>query len=480
MTGQPQTIHKVLVVDDDEKLLRLLSIKLSRASYEVETAPSAERALARLGVFKPDAIVTDLKMTGLDGMGLFERVQERYPGLPVIMLTAHGTIPEAVGATKRGVFAYLTKPFDGEELLEALDQAVRTTGRASANEEWRAGIITRSEAMETLFEHAARAARSDSSVLVVGQSGTGKELVARAIHRASGRHAGPFVAINCTAVPETLLESELFGHSKGSFTGADRGRVGLLQAADGGTLFLDEIGDMPLGFQARLLRALEEREVRPVGATTPVKVDIRVISATHRDLRRAVEAGEFREDLYYRLNVILLEVPPLSARREDIPLLVRHFLGQMNERGFSQARSFSAEAMERLISAPWPGNVRQLRNVVERCVVLCSSAVIPEPLVEKALEGTSGELLSLSEARDRFEREYLLRLLQMTEGNVSQAARLADRNRSDFYKLLRKHELDPMLFRGETEDRDEKEEKEAKAEAVADEPRSEPAGDEQT
>jgi two-component system, NtrC family, response regulator GlrR len=440
--------QRILVVDDDEKLLRLLAIQLKRASYEVETVASAERALACLPTFRPDAIVTDLRMEGIDGMGLFERVHERHPGLPVIVLTAHGTIPEAVGATKRGVFAFLTKPFDGEELLDVLQQALRTTGSANASKDWCDGIITRSEAMEALFEQAARAARSDSSVLVIGQSGTGKELVARAIHRASTRRAGPFVAINCTAVPESLLESELFGHSKGSFTGADRGRPGLLQAANGGTLFLDEIGDMPLGFQARLLRALEEREVRPVGTTTPIKVDIRVISATHRDLRKAVEAGEFREDLYYRLNVILLEVPPLADRREDIPLLVRHFLAQMNERGFEHVTGFSSEAMERLMSAPWPGNVRQLRNVVERCAVLCSSAVIPATLVDKALEGTSGELLSLSEARDRFEREYLLHLLQMTEGNVSQAARLADRNRSDFYKLLRKHQLDPMLFRG--------------------------------
>jgi len=447
--AQAAVNQRVLIVDDDEKLLRLLAIKLSRANYEVETAPSAERALGRLAFFKPDAIITDLRMDGIDGMGLFERVHERHPGLPVIVLTAHGTIPEAVGATKRGVFAFLTKPFDGEQLLEALDQAMRTSGRASRNADWRDGIITRSSAMETLFEQAERAARSDSSVLVIGQSGTGKELVARAIHRASERRAGPFVAINCTAVPETLLESELFGHSKGSFTGADRGRTGLLQAADRGTLFLDEIGDMPVGFQARLLRALEEREVRPVGTTTPIKVDIRVISATHRDLRRAVDAGEFREDLYYRLNVIALEVPTLADRREDIPLLVRHFIGQMNERGFGHVTGFSAEAMEKLMSAPWPGNVRQLRNVVERCAVLCSSAVIPATLADKALEGTSGELLSLSEARDRFEREYLLHMLQMTEGNVSQAARLAERNRSDFYKLLRKHELDPMLFRDE-------------------------------
>jgi len=459
-TAQAEIHPKVLVVDDDEKLLRLLSIKLSRASYEVETAASAERALGRLACFRPDAIVTDLRMDGLDGMQLFERVHERHPGLPVIVLTAHGTIPEAVGATKRGVFAFLTKPFDGEQLLEALEQAVRTSGNANMSQDWREGIITRSEAMDQLFEQAGRAARSDSSVLIVGQSGTGKELVARAIHRASHRASGPFVAINCTAVPETLLESELFGHSKGSFTGADRGRPGLLQASHGGTLFLDEIGDMPLGFQSRLLRALEEREVRPVGSTTPVKVDIRVISATHRDLRKAVESGEFREDLYYRLNVILLEVPPLSMRREDIPLLVRHFLAQMNERGFGQVTGFSATALERLMSAPWPGNVRQLRNVVERCAVLCSSALIPETLVEKALEGSSGELLSLSEARDRFERDYLLRLLQMTEGNVSQAARLADRNRSDFYKLLRKHELEPMLFRGEGSDRDSGEEEE--------------------
>jgi two-component system response regulator GlrR len=444
---------KVLLVDDDVGLLRLLSIRLGAAGYEVDTADSAKKALGRLPSFQPQVVITDLRMDGMDGMELSNVIHERNPSLPVIILTAHGTIPDAVEATKRGVFGYLTKPFDSKELLETVGNAVRLGGKSHDGSEadetatWRSEIVSRSGIMEELLGRARMVADSQASILIQSESGTGKELLARAIHKASRRCSKPFMAINCSAIPEQLLESELFGHTKGSFTGATENYKGLFQAADGGTLFLDEIGDMPLSFQAKLLRVLQEKEVRPVGSTNAVSVDVRVISATHHDLERAVQNGDFREDLYYRLNVVMLEMPPLRERREDIPLLAAHFLAKVRERSHKHVKGFSPEAMEILVSAPWPGNARQLLNVVEQTVVLSTTPIIPGNLVQKALRDKPGELLSLAEARDRFERDYLVRLLQITEGNVTQAARLAQRNRTEFYKLLRRQHLDPELFR---------------------------------
>jgi two-component system, NtrC family, response regulator GlrR len=305
--------------------------------------------------------------------------------------------------------------------------------------------------MEDLLKQVHRVADSEVSILIQSQSGTGKELLAKAIHQASTRRDKPFLAINCAAIPEPLLESELFGHSKGSFTGATSAHKGLFLAADGGTLFLDEIGDMPITFQAKLLRVLQDGEVRPVGSTQSVPVNVRVISATHTDLEQRVKAGTFREDLFYRLNVVMLELPPLASRREDIPLLANHLLGIARKRHNSQVKGFSPEAMELLVGAPWPGNVRQLLNVVEQVAVLSTTPIVPGNLVQKALRDKPGEILSLGEARDRFERDYLVQLLQITEGNVSQAARLAQRNRTEFYKLLKRHQLDPELFRGAAE-----------------------------
>jgi two-component system response regulator GlrR len=446
---------RILVVDDDENLLRLLTIRLRRAGYGVDAAAGGRDALARARSSQPDVVITDVRMPGLDGMALFESLRAQHPTLPVIILTAHGTIPDAVEATRRGVFAYLTKPFDSDELLGSVDQALQVVGWTASHEraesaEWRQAIITRSPVMEALLQEARLVAQSDSSVLLQGASGTGKELLARAIHKASPRRDKPFLPVNCTAIPEALFESELFGHRKGSFTGASHDRRGILESADGGTVFLDEIGDMPLPFQAKLLRALQEREVRPVGASAPVAVDLRVISATNQDLEQQIGAHEFREDLYYRLNVVRLELPPLAERREDIPLLAEHFLAQSSARLPVAMRStgFSREAMELLVMAPWPGNVRQLRNVVEQCAVLATSAVIPGALIERALRGKPRELLPLADARARFEFDYLVNLLQITDGNVAYAARLADRNRSEFYKLLRRHGLEPNLFRG--------------------------------
>lgn len=448
---------KILLVDDDPGLLRLLSIRLKSTGYVVDAVDSANKALVRLPTFQPHVVITDLRMDGMDGMSLFEFIHERYPALPVIILTAHGTIPDAVQATRQGVFSYLTKPFDSKVLLDSVEDALRLSGKSGMvessrkAEQWRSDIFSRSEVMDELLRQAKLVADSDVSILIQSQSGTGKELLAQAIHRVSRRREKPFIAINCAAVPEALLESELFGHSKGSFTGATHHHQGLFQAADGGTLFLDEIGNMPLMFQAKLLRVLENREVRPVGSTRAQKVNVRIISATHVDMEAAVEAGTIREDLYYRLNVVTLEMPPLAKRREDIPLLANHFLVQVRERTSRNIKGFSQEAMELLVAAPWPGNVRQLQNVVEQAVALSTSSLISEKLVQKALRGKSEGVLSLAEAQKRFEREYLVKLLQITEGNVSQAARLAQRNRTDFYKLLNRFHIEPALFRNRTE-----------------------------
>ena len=444
---------RILLVDDDAGLLRLLSLRLRSAGYEVLTAESGEEALARLPQARPDLVITDLRMGGMDGLALHDALRETHPSLPVIILTAHGSIPEAVEATRRGVFGFMAKPFDGQNLLAEVARALALSGagafRRGDGESWRGAIVTRSPAMEELLRKARLAAEGDASVLVCGESGTGKELLARAIHRASPRRDRAFVPVNCSAIPEPLLESELFGHARGAFTGAVREHRGLFQAAHGGTLFLDEIGDMPLVLQAKVLRALQEKEVRPVGAAASVGVDVRVVSATHRDLEREMASGSFREDLYYRLNVIRLEIPPLAARREDIPLLAEHFLEALAAKGRKLVKGFSPEALEVLVSAPWPGNVRQLANAVEQAYTLSTSALIPADLVRDALRETPQEVPGFLEARRRFELDYLVRLLQITEGNVTRAARLAGRNRTDFYKLLARHRIEPALFKPE-------------------------------
>ncbi|CAK0761045.1 DNA-binding transcriptional activator GlrR [Gammaproteobacteria bacterium] len=443
---------RVLVVDDDPDLLRLLTIRLKAAGYEVAGAGGGEQALSMLPTFRPQVLLTDLRMDGMDGLALFDTVSRRHPTLPVIILTAHGTIPEAVDATRRGIFGFLTKPFDARLLVEQIDAAVRLRAPDApdvAAATWRADIITRSSAMEEVLSQARRVAEGDASIYIHGDSGTGKELLARAIHRAGRRARGPFLALNCAAIPENLLESELFGHVKGAFTGAVNSNKGMFVAASGGTLFLDEIGDMPLSFQAKLLRVLQERQVRPVGATQNIAVDVRIICASHRDLEVEIRNREFREDLYYRLCVVTLHLPSLAERPEDILLLADYFLTTLSKRyGYEDLR-FAPEALELLVQAPWPGNVRQLYNVVEQVVALSTGTVIPSLLVGRALRGEPQDIPSLEEARNDFERDYLVRLLRLTRGNVAHAARLAKRNRTEFYRLLHRHHLDPVQFKDE-------------------------------
>jgi two-component system, NtrC family, response regulator GlrR len=450
MTPRPN----ILVVDDDPDLLRLMQIRLAAAGYAVTTAESGERALAQLAATRPRLVVTDLRMSGMDGMALFEAIHAAHPALPVIILTAHGTIPDAVGAVKKGVFGYLTKPFDARELLAEIERGLRAAGglgigerSAAEDEAWRREIITRNPVMEDVLTKARLVAESDASVFIYGESGTGKELLAHGIHRASPRRDRAFVAINCGAIPEQLLESELFGHVKGSFTGATRDHKGLFQTADKGTIFLDEIGDMPVALQVKLLRVLQEKRVRPVGSTQSYDVDVRVISATHRNIEAEMAAGNFREDLYYRLNVVALQLPPLSERREDIPVLAKHFLTVLSEKYRKNISGFGPDALEALVSAAWPGNIRQLYNVVEQAVALSTTPLISPALVQQAIQNQQSEFASFEQARRKFEREYLAQLMRITEGNVTQAARLAKRNRTEFYKLLQRHQLDPKLFK---------------------------------
>ncbi|MCS3432004.1 two-component system response regulator GlrR [Klebsiella sp. BIGb0407] len=443
------TPHKpasLLLVDDDPGLLKLLGMRLTSEGYTVATAESGAEGLRVLGREKIDLVISDLRMDEMDGMTLFGEIQKAQPGMPVIILTAHGSIPEAVTATQQGVSSFLTKPVDKDALYRAIDDALAHTVPAG-EEMWRETIVTRSPIMLRLLEQAHKVAQSDVSVLINGQSGTGKEVLAQAIHQASPRSKKAFIAINCGALPEQLLESELFGHARGAFTGAVSNREGLFQAAEGGTLFLDEIGDMPLSLQVKLLRVLQERKVRPLGSNRDVDIDVRILSATHRNLPKAMERGEFREDLFYRLNVVSLKIPALNERAEDIPLLASQLLRQSADKHKPFVRSFSTEAMKRLISASWPGNVRQLVNVIEQCVALTSTPVINEALVEQALEGENTALPTFVEARNQFELNYLRKLLHITKGNVTHSARMAGRNRTEFYKLLARHELDANDFK---------------------------------
>ena len=442
-----QPAGKIMLVDDDPGLLRLLSIRLRAEGYEVEAVESAHKALAALNRFSPDLVITDLRMDKMDGIELLKELQTRSPGLRVVIITAHGTIPDAVLATQSGAFGFLTKPIDKDELMQTVERALRVSGSVEVNEDWASDIITRNQAMKEILNQAKMVAATDARVLINGDSGTGKELLARAIHNASTRREQAFVAINCSAMAENLLESELFGHEKGAFTGATRSHQGLFQAAEGGSLLLDEIGDMPMRLQVKLLRVLQENQVRPVGSTDAVDVDVRVISATHRDLQTLMTEGSFREDLYYRLNVVNIRIPTLGERREDIPLLVAHFLGQIAREAGQERKVYAPEAVEMLVTAEWPGNIRQLYNVVRQNVALSRSPVISAELVQQSLGEHAGKLLSFSDARDEFTRNYLSQILQVTMGNVSQAARLAKRNRTDFYKLLARHDLNPDQFK---------------------------------
>ena len=453
---------KVLLVDDDVGILELLRLHLEAVPYAVTLTQSGAEALAQVSGGTFEVAIVDLRLGEEDGIEVMERLQERQPGLVVIIATAHATIESAVAATKRGAFDYVTKPFEAGEFLHRVGRAVEAWRLRHEVEELRTrvqaryefdNIVTGSEEMRQVLQQVGQIAGTESTVCIYGESGTGKELVAKALHVASRRALGPFVALNCGAIPEGLLENELFGHARGAYTGADRQKKGFLQQAEGGTLLLDEIGELPAPLQVKFLRVLEEREFYPLGATQAVKINIRLVAATNQDLTKLVGQGKFREDLYYRLHVLPIFLPPLRERVGDIGLLAQHFLQRWARELKKEVRGFTPEALQRLLMYEWPGNVRELANVVERAVVLSTTALIPaEGIVlgrpDTAVAVASG-VTTLREAREKFERKYLIQVLTTVKGNVSRAAELAGKDRAEFYRLLRKHTLLPTAFKGE-------------------------------
>lgn len=445
----------ILVVDDDASLRRVLEYNLTSAGYSVVTAESGEEGLSLFAARKPSLIISDMQMPGISGMQLLASVKASSPETLVIIITAFGSVDMAVEAMKGGAYDYITKPFNRDELLLTVAKALQFTGMAEENRRLKSELAERSAgrplvgtspAMERVYQIIGKVADTDASVLITGESGTGKELVARAIHRQSGRRSGPFVTINCAAIPRDLLESELFGHVKGAFTGAIKDKVGKLELADGGTIFLDEVGELPLELQPKLLRVLQERVVEPVGGVSSRKLDLRVISATNVDVDKALADGSLREDIYYRLAVIPVHLPPLRERREDIPLLIRFFC---EKHGSSQVQ-FDREAMEAMERYPWPGNVRELENTVERILILRSGeavtlADIPDK-VRQAVSSPAGQVINLPDCGyplEQLEREVVIEALRRNQWNQTAAARFLSIPRHTLIYRMEKYGITP-------------------------------------
>jgi two-component system response regulator AtoC len=433
-------VRRVLVADDELNMRRVLEAMLRREGYEVITAANGQEALGGMNA-GVHTVITDLKMPVLDGMALLKRLSVDYPDVPVVMITAHGSVENAVEAVKLGAFDYLEKPFEQEQIRQVVAKAINTyaLARRDARPEepssrGRFRLVGQSPGIRQIYAVVEKVAHTPSTVLITGESGTGKELIARALHENSSRHGGPFIKINCAAIPKTLMESELFGYEKGAFTGAVGAKPGRFELAHGGTLFLDEIGEIPVEMQVKLLRVLQESEFERVGGIKTIKVDVRLVTATNRDLLQDISAGSFREDLYYRLNVVPIHIPPLRERREDIPLLLDHFLSKFNDRLKKQIGSVAADAIGRMVSYHWPGNIRELENMMERTMLFCEGPEIqvsdlpPEigSLPAGTVPGAPGAA-SLKEAvraeTERVERELIQKALDETGGNVTQAAR---------------------------------------------------------
>lgn len=450
----------ILVVDDEPGMCHILKRMLTDEGYTVYTANNGGDALKLVAQDPPDAAMLDIRMPGMDGLEILSRIKEESPETAVIMMTAFGTVETAVQAMKRGAYEYITKPFNNDEVLHIVGNAIerkrlldRTRYLAKQLEEQQGveGLIGDSYPMQKLFTLVKKAAPTDSTILILGESGTGKELVARAIHNLSERKEEKFLAINCGALPRELIESELFGYEKGAFSGAHQRKIGLFESADGGTLFLDEIGDLPMELQVKLLRALEQREIRRIGSVTDKAVDVRVIAATNRDLKENVQAGAFREDLYYRLSIVDIPLPPLRDRNEDIPQLADHFISRFNQKMNRSVEGIEPEALKRLMNYSWPGNVRELENLIQRCMVLRESGVIsiedlPETLSGRAKPGQTGAFidpneLTFQKAREAFEHQYLERLLSANGGNVTRSALMAGISRRHLQELMKKYGL---------------------------------------
>ena len=449
---------QILVVDDEPNLRRVLSAQLERDGYDVHTSEDGEQALTLLTEHHIDLVITDLRMPKLDGMELLRRISALEDPMPVVMITAHGTVDTAVEALKMGAFDYITKPFDQEDVRTIVRKAVRTQDLSATEasrpslvgglEGGRYGIIGQSPSLVELYAVLDRVADTPTTVLVTGESGTGKELVARALHENSSRRDKPFIKVNCAAIPRDLMESELFGYERGAFTGAVGSKPGRFELASGGTLFLDEIGSIPVEMQVKLLRALQESEFERVGGVKTIRVDVRLVAATNTDLKKEIAAGGFREDLYYRLNVVPMRLPPLRERREDVPLLVQHFVRKFDARLSKNVTRIEPEALQILIDHPWPGNIRELENVIERAVLFCdgdalrpidlpselnlrtpepppaTSAPTPKSPLPAGPSQSDGLKEQVKAAMSRLERELIVKALEQTGGNVTHAARL--------------------------------------------------------
>jgi two-component system, NtrC family, response regulator GlrR len=447
----------ILIVDDDKNVLEVLSLRLETEGYQVAVAADAETALklAKDNLF--DLALVDLKLSGKEnGIELMEKIHQAVPEIPVIILTAYGTIDTAVEAMKRGAYSFVTKPFNRRELLLQIKNGLEKSGlsrevrrlKALVGEKYGLeNIIGKSKQMQQVMDQVARAAETDSNVCVYGESGTGKELVAKSLHLLSLRKNEPFVPVNCSAIPESLHEGELFGYEKGAFTGAVKSKKGFFAQAHKGTIFLDEISEMPESMQAKLLRVIQEKQFYPLGKEQPVNVDVRILTATNKNLKEAVARGNFREDLFYRIFVIPITLPPLRDRKEDIPLLVDHFIKKYNREMKKSIKGFTESALGKLMDYSWPGNVRELENTIEYAVAMTTQEMVGKDLILQADEMENSDPKSLKDAKNQFEKSYISNLLSVTGGNVSKASKLAGKYRSDFYDLLKKHDLDPSDFK---------------------------------
>lgn len=444
----------LVVIDDDREMRLMVEDHLKSCGYQVKGFEHPDEALTKIlkEEVQPSIVITDLQMPELSGIEVIKRLKGKLPELPVLVMTAFGSIESAVEAMRKGAFDYITKPFKLTELTHIVERAVTMANLAQDNKQLRnevkktykrGTLVGKSQAMVEIFDLLERIAPAQSSVLITGESGTGKEVIARTIHQLSNRANHPFVAVNCTAIPETLLESELFGHAKGSFTGADKRKKGLFEEAEGGTLFLDEIGDMDPSLQAKILRVLQERKIRPVGEVKDIEINVRVLAATHKDLKKAIREGLFREDLYYRLNVIPVHIAPLRHRKEDIPLLAQTFLEKYAALNSSPVRSFTPAALHVLIERPWPGNVRELENLIERMVVLCRKNQIDEgdiPSLENAsTEDFYGKMTQDLPTVEDLEKRYMQFVLAKTGGKKDKAAQILGINRRTLYRKEREY-----------------------------------------
>jgi DNA-binding NtrC family response regulator len=448
---------RIMLIDNEEGLCRMMEAVLKDNGFAVKAYTRSFTAVEEFVPGQWDLVVTDIKMPGMDGLEVLQKVKAKEPTIPVIMITAYATVEMSIQALRKGAYDMLTKPFEPEELLYRVKNALQHNMLLEENRELREELVGKfrfekiigaSEGLKTLLERVEKVAIRDTSVLITGESGTGKELIAQAIHYNSPRKEKKFLAINCGALPESLLESELFGYRKGAFTGANDNRQGLLEAADGGTLFLDEVGNLPMNVQKTLLRFLQEQEFHRIGDTTPTRVDVRVLSATNSDLKASVKSGQFREDLFYRLNVVNIHLPPLRDRQSDIPLLAAHFITIQNQKFAIQVKGLSAQALEVASNYSWPGNVRELKNVIEASMAMESGDYLSLPVLAQFIElphgaplaeSFAGEEGEYARALSRFEMDYLKGLLRKNRGNIEAAAREAGMNMATIYRKIKKY-----------------------------------------